>query len=70
MLLLPFATIVDADTGTTAGMLTPDDDWCGAVAAAAPGDRIDLGPGDFHGPCWIRNSVTITGHGSRIVYEG
>lgn len=72
MLLVPLAFAGDADSGagSSDSWLTPDDDWCGAIAAAAPGAQIDLGPGDFQGPCWIRNAVTVVGHDSRVVYDG
>jgi hypothetical protein len=61
ILLVSLAAAVD---------VSPGEDWCAIIAAAAPGSRIDLGPGDFAGPCWISNSVTVMGNGSRIVYAG
>lgn len=33
--------------------LGPDDDWCAAAAAAAPGDVLRLSRGDYAGPCTI-----------------
>ncbi len=50
--------------------LSPADDWCAAVAAAAPGDELRLSAGDYAGPCWVRQSVHIVGTDARIVYDG
>ncbi|MDP2305474.1 MAG: right-handed parallel beta-helix repeat-containing protein [Pseudomonadota bacterium] len=38
--------------------VTPGDDWCGAIRAAAPGDTVTLAPGDYAGPCTIDHGGT------------
>ena len=33
----------------------PGENWCGAIAALSPGEELVLRPGDYEGPCTIRN---------------
>lgn len=56
--LTAFATLtlsLLAPTLATAREIGPDADLCGEIRAVQPGEELVLAPGDYQGPCAIRN---------------
>ena len=49
------ALIVMAPTHAAAREIGPDADLCGEIRAMQPGEELVLAPGDYQGPCSIRN---------------
>lgn len=55
MLLLTTTTFGAAASTWEVG---PEDDWCGIIRALPAGGQVLLRPGDYSGPCTIRNGGT------------
>ena len=47
--------LVLASTHATAREIGPDADLCGEIRAVQPGEELVLAPGEYQGPCTIRN---------------
>src|SRR5262245_28940052 len=43
-----------APVSATAKDIGPDDDFCGAINSTPPGEEVVLAPGEYQGPCAIR----------------
>ena len=52
------ALLVLAPTRATGREIGPDADLCGEIRAMRPGEELVLAPGDYQGPCAIRNGGT------------
>jgi len=48
-------TLVLASTPVSAREIGPDADLCGEIRATQPGEELVLAPGEYQGPCAIRN---------------
>lgn len=83
-LMIGLGATFAAQRSSEAGVIrvTPRDNWCALVNAAAPGDEIVFAAGDYTSPCWIsargassawvtmRSESTTDGSRARFVYAG